>query len=385
VSRSGDVAWYSCLLDDHGEWDGKRTGWEDARWTGVLEKRGGRWVIAQMHFSLASDQVEAEAKGGGRFPVLGGPYLGQPSPGPEATLFAPGVVCTGMNERDVAITPDGREIYFGVMSPQTTTIMVTRLEDGRWTEPAVASFASDPRFFHFEPSLSSDGKRIVFLSTRPTAGEQVKPGWSNQNIFAAERKTDGTWGEPYDLGAPVNTTDNEFFPSLTRDGTLYYTKGKPRPGELAIVRSRLVDGRYQPPETLPAAVNGHGMVYNAFIAPDESYLIASVDGRTDPTPPGPCYMIFFRGPDDSWSEGVDLGARAPLRNGNAGSPYVSPDGKYFFFGSSQTSETSATAHQPLTFRALREANDQPRNGNMDIYWMDASFLAALRPIRKTEQ
>jgi hypothetical protein len=61
LSRGGDVAWYSALLDDHGEWDGRKTGWDDARWTGVLEKRAGKWVIAQMHFSLASDAVAAQA------------------------------------------------------------------------------------------------------------------------------------------------------------------------------------------------------------------------------------------------------------------------------------------------------------------------------------
>jgi hypothetical protein len=55
------VAWYSARLDDHGEWDGRKTGWDDARWTGVLEKRAGKWVIAQMHFSLASDVVAAQA------------------------------------------------------------------------------------------------------------------------------------------------------------------------------------------------------------------------------------------------------------------------------------------------------------------------------------
>ena len=60
-SRGGDVAWYSALLDDHGEWDGRKTGWDDARWTGVLEKRAGKWVITQMHFSLASDVVAAQA------------------------------------------------------------------------------------------------------------------------------------------------------------------------------------------------------------------------------------------------------------------------------------------------------------------------------------
>jgi ketosteroid isomerase-like protein len=61
LSRSGDAAWYSALLDDCGEWDGKASCWKDTRWTGVLEKREGRWVIVQMHFSFAADKVREEA------------------------------------------------------------------------------------------------------------------------------------------------------------------------------------------------------------------------------------------------------------------------------------------------------------------------------------
>ena len=53
ISPCGDAAWYSCFLDDIGEWDGKPIGWYNARWTGVLVKREGRWVIVQMHFSFA--------------------------------------------------------------------------------------------------------------------------------------------------------------------------------------------------------------------------------------------------------------------------------------------------------------------------------------------
>jgi ketosteroid isomerase-like protein len=61
-SRQGQVAWFSAILDDCGEWDGKPSCWKDTRWTGVLEKRKGRWLIVQMHFSFAADQVRAEAK-----------------------------------------------------------------------------------------------------------------------------------------------------------------------------------------------------------------------------------------------------------------------------------------------------------------------------------
>jgi len=51
----GNVAWYSCFLDDHGEWNGKPNGWDNCRWTGTLEKRGNRWVTVQMHFSFPKD------------------------------------------------------------------------------------------------------------------------------------------------------------------------------------------------------------------------------------------------------------------------------------------------------------------------------------------
>lgn len=53
-SRSGDVAWYYCILDDINEWKGEPASWENTRWTGVLEKRDGRWIMVQMHFSFAS-------------------------------------------------------------------------------------------------------------------------------------------------------------------------------------------------------------------------------------------------------------------------------------------------------------------------------------------
>jgi ketosteroid isomerase-like protein len=51
LSRSGEVAWFFCMLDDINEWRGQPASWINTRWTGVLEKREGRWVMVQMHFS----------------------------------------------------------------------------------------------------------------------------------------------------------------------------------------------------------------------------------------------------------------------------------------------------------------------------------------------
>ncbi len=59
-SRSGEVAWFSAILDDCGEWQGKPGCWNDTRWTGVLEQREGRWQIVQMHFSFGTPPRKAE-------------------------------------------------------------------------------------------------------------------------------------------------------------------------------------------------------------------------------------------------------------------------------------------------------------------------------------
>ena len=56
-SRAGDVAWYSCILNDRNTWNGKPANWENVRWTGVLERRDGTWVIMQMHFSYSEEEM----------------------------------------------------------------------------------------------------------------------------------------------------------------------------------------------------------------------------------------------------------------------------------------------------------------------------------------
>lgn len=54
-SQMGNVAWFCCMLDDINEWKGQPANWENTRWTGVLEKSDGKWVMAQMHFSFAEN------------------------------------------------------------------------------------------------------------------------------------------------------------------------------------------------------------------------------------------------------------------------------------------------------------------------------------------
>ena len=56
-SRSGDVAWYSCYLDDCSSYKRKETCLKNVFQTGVLERRDGRWVHVMMHGAYPIDKI----------------------------------------------------------------------------------------------------------------------------------------------------------------------------------------------------------------------------------------------------------------------------------------------------------------------------------------
>jgi hypothetical protein len=222
-----------------------------------------------------------------------------------------------MYTRDVAMTPDGSELFFGVLLGSIAAIVEThRGADGIWSEPEVASFSRDSRFFNLEPHI-------------------------------------------------------------TLDGTLYFTRGINGGEESYVYRSRLVDGSYQDPERLGPGVNSTSYQFNAFIALDESYLILGTGDRDD-TLGGTDYYVTFRNEDDEWSGPINLGA--PVNTPFAGefSPYVSPDGRFLFFMSIRP---FAIENLPdsLTWDYLSRFRQLPETGNAGIYWVAASFIENLRP------
>ncbi len=309
------------------------------------------------------------------FPVLKGEYLGQILPGAGPELFAPGIVSTGLFTRDIAMTPDGREIYFTTVIGRyrITQILFTRCVDGIWTRPEIAPFSGNPDCMDAEPFITPDGKRLLFLSNRPDTAGGVPAG--NQDIWAVDRSGNG-WSAPYNFGPPVNTPAPEFFPSVTRDGTVYFTRSEGV--NSYIFRSRMLDGKLSEPEKLPAQVNSTNNQYNAFIAPDENYMISCVAGREDCLG-GDDYYISFRSADDSWTGPINMGDKINTPEAMEHSPYVSPDGKYFFFMSARIGGAFEYKDGKLTRDLMLKMHREPGGGLPGIYWMDASFIEGLRP------
>ena len=314
-----------------------------------------------------------------KFPTLKGPYLGQTLPGDSAQVFAPNIVSTGFYNRDLAMTPDGKEIYFGVVlgNHDLATIMQTKEIKGKWTEPEVASFATHPDYKYMEPAISPDGKRFYFVSNIPKKGGD--DNLDDYDIWVMQ-KTETGWGEPENLGAPVNTEGPEFFPSITREGTLYFTRDNLSDRTSAIFRSRLVDGNYQPPKKLGPVVNGAVSQFNAYVAPDESFLIVPMYGRDDSFG-ATDYYICFRDADDTWTGPFHLDASINSKSGQEYSPYVSPDGKFFFFMAPRPVKTlkeKRGALYPMTREKLNRHFLSPDNGNPNICWISTDFIKNIK-------
>lgn len=307
-------------------------------------------------------------------------YLGQKPPGMNPELFAPEIIATGYNERDITISPDGTEIFYGILTGKHVTILYTRLIYGKWTEPEIAPFARQTQYFYLEPCFSSDGNTIYFLSTMPPAGKDPEPGWTYQNIWASGKISDGTWSDIYNPDTALNRPNCQFYPSLTRKGTLYFTRSDAQSGKSEILRARKKGDRFDTPELLPPVVNGNGNIYNAFISPDESYLIGCVENKDNEINPGFAnYYIFFRDSNDNWTEGISFGPDINIKGSNAISASVSPDGKYLFFSARKLNNRMKEISAKATLGSLKEFLNSPQNGNYDIYWVSTGVIDALRP------
>lgn len=301
-----------------------------------------------------------------------GEYITGNYPDTVAKLFAPGIVSTNLHERDFAITPDGNEIYYSVMGRDYSVIVCIKKRNGEWTKPEVTDFSGSKEFMDIEPFITQDGKQFYFMSTRPEEGQEAKPGWFYQNIWVMD-KLDNGWSSPRKMETPISTDKGEYFPSLTNDGTIYFTREEGERTQ-AIYRSKKIDGKYHETERLPDEVNASKMQFNSLIAPDESFIIVCTQlkenfiGRTD-------YCISFRTEDDKWSPLINMGAKVNFPNCSASAPAFSKDGKYFFFSSNKRSNDES---EKYSLDQLQKDALSPQKGSLDIYWIKSDFIEELR-------
>lgn len=301
-------------------------------------------------------------------------YPGDILPRDSALLFAPNLINTGLFTRDCSMTPDGKEIYFSIMAGRAAVIMVSYYKSGKWTEPVIAPFSGNKQFFDFEPHVSPDGKQVLFLTTRPKVGQEPKPGWTYQNIFVTNRTENG-WSEPQEIGAPVNTDNNEFYPSLTSNNKLYYNHSVEF-ADVALYCSQKVNNEFSAPEKLTFKNDSNLLLFNATVSRDDSYILTCGSSKTLRNQTK--YYVAFNLGNNKWSDLIDLTDYLGYEGERAASISLSPDGKYIFFSTVALDPNIGTVYPGMGISEIINNRNKPQSGSSNIYWISSDFIAGLK-------
>jgi len=259
----------------------------------------------------------------GDFPKLTGPYFGQKPPVNKPELFAPGLISNGIDHCSPSFSPDGKEIYFEIMTRNNITkIGFTRLVNGAWMKPDTIPFSKKQSFQEGNPFITPDGKKIFFSSFRPGAVSVDK-----ENIWYSERTPNG-WSDPKPVSSAVNNLRIHWSISISGSGNLYFQGTKLDNSESGgIYYSKLVNGEYTSPVKMDNAINLPGTMTSCpNIAPDESYLVFTRIGKG---PEDSGIFISFSDKSGNWLPAVMLEGGSIDRGGL--SPLISPDRKYLFY------------------------------------------------------
>ena len=222
----------------------------------------------------------------------------------KVEIFGEGFISTPLYERDIAIAPNGKELMFTLSDyKQSIRSLVVIQKNGTWSSKEIATFSGT--YHDIEPFYAPDGKRLFFASNRPIDAAQTR---TDYNIWVAD-KVNGEWSPPKPLNEQINTTGDEFYPSVSKNGNLYFTATrKDGIGREDIYVSEFKNGEYQTPKILSDAINTKTYEFNAYINPQEDLLIFSSYGREDGFGGGDLYYSK-KDSEGNWSAAKNLGAK----------------------------------------------------------------------------
>ncbi len=180
------------------------------------------------------------------------------------------------------------------------------------------------------PSLSQDGHQLFFTACETPRGYgEHRKGLGRCDIFVSVKNGQG-WGMPENLGAPVNSSAWESQPSFSSDGkSLYFVSN--RKGGYDIFVSRLSDeGQWSEPVALGDNINTPGRESSVFIHPDNRTLYFASDGW--PGMGGMDLFMSRKDSLGNWQKPVNLGYPINTHS-DENSILIGPKGEFAYFAS----------------------------------------------------
>ncbi|GHE23175.1 OmpA family protein [Sphingobacterium griseoflavum] len=138
----------------------------------------------------------------------------------EAEKLAGNINSEAFNEGAHCISPDGKYLFFtGCNWPNgmgSCDIYVSKLESGSWSQPHNLGAPINSKGWEAQPAISADGRTLYFVSNR-------EGGLGGYDIYSCRLQDDGSWSIPKNLGPKINSAFDESSPYIHADGrTLYF-------------------------------------------------------------------------------------------------------------------------------------------------------------------
>ncbi|MEZ4934952.1 MAG: hypothetical protein R2788_22835, partial [Saprospiraceae bacterium] len=178
----------------------------------------------------------------------------------EGNFFTPQFVEGDINGKyhdgTATFTSDQTKMYFSRNNRKGTNeygnidlkVYESKLKNGLWTDVVELPFNSD-EYDSCHPAVTPNGNWLYFASNRPG-------GFGGMDIYVVERKRNGEWGSPINLGSKVNTPGHELFPFISPEGILYWSSdGLEGMGGLDIFSLPISNGEQAVRNHLTAPIN----------------------------------------------------------------------------------------------------------------------------------
>jgi len=211
-----------------------------------------------------------------------------------------------LNTRDFCITEEGKEAFFTVQSPgmKISQLAFIKKVDKEWSEPELLPFCDS--YMYLEPFLSNNGNRLFFVSDRPLNSSTGKR--KDFDIWYVDRNNkDSEWSEPKNIGKPINSDLDEFYPSISDNNNLYFTMDAPNGlGKDDIYFCKWEAGKYLAPVLLNENINSAGYEFNAFISKKENFILFTKYNEEGGQGSGDLY-ISRKDKNGAWAKATNIG------------------------------------------------------------------------------
>jgi Tol biopolymer transport system component len=236
--------------------------------------------------------------------------------GAKSAIFMQDSASTPNGESTPTFMPDGKTVYMA----NNGAICLSKKVGERWTKPIPISFTG--QYKDWDPTLTPDGKRLLFVSNRPYIASDGSTRTGN-HLWMSQQNTGGRWLEPKHLDSPVNEFGFvNYGPSISASGTICFCS-RDRDGNKGMhaFMCRRAGDHYEKAQLL--LLNGNEPTFDPYIAPDERYIVFSSDSAL--------YISYRMG--KSWLPGERLGRQVneASKSGMLWGPSISRDGKTLYY------------------------------------------------------